>query len=186
MSVALSPDLSAADIRLSKPQPRAKPGDITVRNAAADAFALLLTDAEILTVPVAPSPLPDTARTPVAIATPAAPHLPRPIADQPSEFPDIFDTFQRHPSEEGAIFPLPGDGQTTPAEFTAPDGIPVDTTPAVSIELPPQTVIAPHPKLDFAPRGLTYRAQPMDRLSLLTSEPALTTSPAHPNDRPLT
>lgn len=184
MSVALSPDLSAADIRLSKPQSRTKPGDITVRNAAADAFALLLTEAEILAVPVAPSPVPDTARTPAAIATPAAPHLPRPIADQPSEFPDIFDTFQRHPPEEGAILPLPGDGQTTPAEFTAPDGIPVDTTPAVSIELPPQTVIGPHPKLDFAPHGLTYRAQPVDRLSLSTTEPAHTTSTAPPKDRP--
>ena len=110
MSVALSPDLSATDIRLSKPQPRAKPGDITGRNAAADAFALLLTEAEILAVPVAPSPLPDTARTPVAIATPAAPHLPRPIADQPSEFTDVFDTCQRHLPEEGAILPLPGNG----------------------------------------------------------------------------
>ena len=64
MSVALSPDLSAADVRLSKPQLRAKPGDITVRNAAADAFALLLTEAEILAVPVAPSPVPDTADKP--------------------------------------------------------------------------------------------------------------------------
>ena len=106
MSVALSPDLSASDIRLSKPQPRAKPDDITARNAAADAFALLLTEAEILAVPVALSPLPDTARTPAAMATPAAPDLPWPIADQPSEFPDVFDTFQRQLPEDGAILPF--------------------------------------------------------------------------------